>query len=215
MAIISDEELITYRSGAESESASDLFHFLVGSLERGNLNEIDDYLSRHQPNPKIASTIAEVLYEKNAPRENYEKWYEYMRITALGDEGMLSGEACLDLAIEHYDKAQYDEAYEWATRAVVDFKIPEAAFMLGSIHEIDPDRLDLVKAAELFILTPKLISKAEPDFRTFKYFDDEDLPVNLEGQWEDFELLGEYLAELALPERNELLDLVKTTKPFR
>lgn len=215
MAIISDEELITYRSGAESESATDLFHFLVGSLERGNLNEIDDYLSRHQPNPKIASTIAEVLYEKNAPRENYEKWYEYMRITALGDEGMLSGEACLDLAIEHYDKAQYDEAYEWATRAVVDFKIPEAAFMLGSIHETDPDRLDLVKAAELFILTPKLISKVEPDFRTFKYFDDEDLPVNLEGQWEDFELLSEYLAELPLLERNELLELIKTTKPFR
>jgi len=215
MAIISDQELITYRSGAEAESVTDLFHFLVGSLERGNLNEIDDFLSRHQLNPKIASTIAEVLYEKNAPREDFQKWYECMRITALADEGVLSGEACLDLAIEHYDKAQYDKAYEWATRAVVVFKIPEAAFMLGSIHEVDPVRLDLVKAAELFILTPKLIAKAEPDFRSFKYFDDEDLPVNLEGQWEDFELLSEYLAELPLLERNELLDLVKTTKPFR
>jgi hypothetical protein len=215
MAIISDQELITYRSGAEAESVTDLFHFLVGSLERGNLNEIDDYLSRHQLNPKIASTIAEVLYEKNAPREDFQKWYECMRITALADEGSLSGEACLDLAIEHYDKAQYDIAYEWATRAVVVFKIPEAAFMLGSIHEVDPVRLDLVKAAELFILTPKLIAKAEPDFRSFKYFDDEDLPVNLEGQWEDFELLSEYLAELPLLARNEFLDLVKTTKPFR
>ena len=215
MAIISDEELITLRNGAENESVTDLFHFLVGNLERGNLNEIDEYLSRHALNPKIASTIAEILYEKNAPRENYDKWYECMRITALGDEGLLSGEACLDLAIAHYDKAQYDQAYEWATRAVVAFKIPEAAFMLGSIHEIDPTRLDLIKAAELFILTPKLIANAESDFQTFKYFDDDDLPVNLEGQWEDFELLGDYLAELPLLERNELLDLVKTTKPFR
>lgn len=215
MSIISDQELIDAANGAEDENVSDLFNYLVGLIERGRMDEVDVYLANHPTSPQIASTIAEVLYEAGSVRENYQLWQDLMALTALSDLGQLSGEACLDLGLNHYDKGQFDDAFKWATRAVDVFKIPEAAFLLGSIFESDPSRRDLVKAAACFIHTSKLIRECEYGFLSFQYFEEDDMPVNLEGQWVDFELLGDYLMELPHDQRDALLDLIKTTKAFK
>jgi len=210
MSLISDSELAKITPQAELEDSFSVFYFLGGHAERGNDDVIDDFLSRHPANPSIAAAIADALYEKGDRRENIDKWVELYTMSAAAEIDGLSNNTSLWLGLHFYENEQYDDALKWCLRAAEVFAEPEGALAVGSIYEADESRLDYVQAAKYYILAGNLLAKSDsaPDNM---YFKDDSYPVNEKGQWVDFDLLAQWMNELPLDKRNELLDLIKTT----
>lgn len=210
MNLISDTELTAVKADAEKEFPSAVFYYIGGHAERRNDTEIDEFLSRHPLNSKIASSVADALYDSGEYREDLAQWKECMKLSAEADIKGVSDDAAVRLGLLYYESGEYEEAYKWCLRAAETFGVPEAALAVGSIYEVDETRRDLIQAARYFIMAGKLLATSDFPYG-FYYFSDDSLPVNEDGQWVDFELLGEWLKELPKDKRDDLLDLIKST----